>query len=79
MFKETNKHITLLHIPFSHPTNQGHIMAVVFLSLSSSSSSSIFWDRRQPAYCTSAFEAVCTLTHILLPPFISRGVPRQTV
>jgi len=31
MFKKTNKHLTSLHIPFSHQIHQGHIMAVVFL------------------------------------------------
>jgi hypothetical protein len=34
---------------------------------------------RNPAYRTSAVEAVCTLTPVLVPPFISRGAVRQTV
>jgi hypothetical protein len=33
---------------------------------------------RNPTYRTSAFEAVCTLTPVLVPPFISRSAPRQT-
>jgi len=31
---QRNKHLTWLHIPFSHQTHQGHIMVVVFLSYS---------------------------------------------
>jgi hypothetical protein len=31
-----------------------------------------------PAYRTSALEAVCTLTPVLVLPFISRGALRQT-
>jgi hypothetical protein len=44
-----------------------------------SSSSFICGAGGNPAYCTSAFEAVCTLSPILFPLFISRGAPRQTV
>jgi hypothetical protein len=42
------------------------------------SSSSIYGAGGNPAYRTSAFEAVFTLTTVLVPPFISRGAPRQT-
>jgi hypothetical protein len=45
---------------------------------SSSSSSSIFGAGGNPAYRTSAFEGICTLTPVLVPPFISRGAPHQT-
>jgi hypothetical protein len=48
-----------------------------FFSSSSSfslySSSSICMVGRNPAYRTSAFKAVCTLTPVLVPPVISRG------
>jgi hypothetical protein len=47
-------------------------------SSSSSSSSSICGTGGNPAYRTSAFEAVCNLTPVLFSPFISRGAPRQT-
>jgi hypothetical protein len=57
----------------------------VYFCLSSSSSSSSFSSSSyicgaggNPAYCTSAFEAVCTLTPVLVPPYISRGAPNQT-
>jgi hypothetical protein len=43
-----------------------------------SPSSSICGAGGNPAYRTSAFEAVCTLTLVLIPPFISRGAPHQT-
>jgi hypothetical protein len=32
------------------------------------------WGRREPRLSPSAFEAVCTLTPVLVPPFNSRGV-----
>jgi hypothetical protein len=41
------------------------------------SSSSMCGAGRNPAYRTSASEAVCTLTPILFSPFISRDAPRQ--
>jgi hypothetical protein len=49
-----------------------------FFFFFSSSYSSICGAGGNPAYRTSAFEAVCTLTPVLVPPFISRGAPRQT-
>jgi hypothetical protein len=51
---------------------------VPLLPFSSSSSSSICGAGRNAAYGTSAFEAVCTLTPVLVPLFFSRGAPRQT-
>jgi hypothetical protein len=47
-------------------------------SSSSSSSSSVCVAGGNPAYRNSAFDAVCTLTPVLVPPFISRSAPRQT-
>jgi hypothetical protein len=41
-------------------------------------SSSIGGTDGDPAYRTSAFKAVFTLTPVLFPPFISRGAPHQT-
>jgi hypothetical protein len=52
----------------------GHLAVVRY----SSSSSSIGGAGGNPAYRTSAFEAVCTLTPVLVFPFISRGAPSQT-
>jgi hypothetical protein len=40
--------------------------------------SSVGGARGNSAYHTSPFEDVCTLTPVLVPPFISRGAPRQT-
>jgi hypothetical protein len=42
------------------------------------SSSSMCDAGGNPAYRTSAFEAVCTLTPVLGPPVIFRDAPRQT-
>jgi hypothetical protein len=49
-----------------------------FFLLSSSSSSSIGRAGGNPAYRTSAFEAVCTFNPVLVPQFISRDAPHQT-
>jgi hypothetical protein len=49
-----------------------------FFFSSSSSSSSIGGAGGNPAYRTSAFEAICTLTPVLVLPFISRGTACQT-
>jgi hypothetical protein len=54
------------------------ITKALFPLNASSSFSSIGGAGRNPAYRTSAFEAVCTLTPVLVPPFISRGAPHQT-
>jgi hypothetical protein len=45
---------------------------------SSSSSSSVGGTGGNPAYRTSAFEAVCTFNPVLVSSFTSRGAPRQT-
>jgi hypothetical protein len=47
-------------------------------SSSSSSFSSVYGAGGNRSYRTSAFEAVCTLTPVLVPPFISSSAPRQT-
>jgi hypothetical protein len=49
-----------------------------YISSSSSSSSSIGGAGGNPAYRTSAFDAVCAFNHVLVRPFISSGAPHQT-
>jgi hypothetical protein len=67
-----------MYVNVSAPKQVHFLCRASSSSSSSSSSSTIRVAGGNPAYRTSAFEAVCTLTPILVSPFISRGAPRHT-